>query len=111
MIKSKDGFELKVGDIVSESYLNGWWFGIIEQPDFYAGTVTAIRILDGEGYFWDFKLNGVSYKHIFKDSDSEYTILNNVDKNKNAIDKKHCEYYRMRILAGRPGGIIVSLRA
>ena len=108
MIKSRAGIELKLGDIVSSSYKNGWWYGIIEQPDFYAGTVTAIRILGGNDYFWDFKLNSKEYKHINISQDNDIDILENFIINKKALDKQYLEIYELKILASRPEGIMVN---
>ena len=54
-INDKGGQPIGISDIVGDIYRNGYWFGIVEKPAFYLGTIVAIRVLDYWGiYFWDF---------------------------------------------------------
>lgn len=90
----------RLNDIVGEVYRNGYWLGIVEEPDFYMGTVRAIRVLDNYGtFFYDFLLGEDTYKHFVKghsyellhrNASGEYDI--HPSRLKHCILKCHMQY-------------------
>jgi len=75
-ITDKNGDRIGLSDIVGDVYRNGYWFGIVEKPDIYGGTVVAVRVLDYWGiFFYDFPYDGYDWKYLIKSKTKDYQIL------------------------------------